>query len=129
MTEQPNDSIVADSTYSPTFDEDGYPTEETLERIRSWPINDDSGPLELLQYVRDAWYYPDRFFELDAPPDDYPDLMRNICGPRRWFYVSTAGWSGNESLIEALQHNVIFWMLCWWSSRRGGHYIFEVRDR
>jgi hypothetical protein len=44
---------------------------------------------------------------------------------RRWS-ISTGGWSGNESLIEALQRNHIFWSLCWMKSERGGHFVFEV---
>ena len=38
--------------------------------------------------------------------------------------ISTAGWSDNETIIDALMSN--FWIrsLCWFQSNRGGRYIF-----
>jgi len=45
---------------------------------------------------------------------------------RRRLYLSTGGWSGNESIIEAMRGNWFFWSMCWVQSRRGGHYIFEL---
>jgi hypothetical protein len=42
------------------------------------------------------------------------------------YNISTGGWSGNESIIGALQSNSLLWALTWVQSRRGGHYIFEV---
>jgi len=42
--------------------------------------------------------------------------------------VSTGGWSGNEELIGAMRMNFILWSQWWWSSRRGGHYVFARKD-
>jgi hypothetical protein len=42
------------------------------------------------------------------------------------FDISTAGWSGNESLIRAMEKNSFMWATTWVQSRRGGHYIFEI---
>lgn len=93
-------------TYHPTFDATGYPSQETIERIEQWPHDDHAG---LMEFVREAWYYPDRF------------------GSRgRTYRLSTGGWSGNEEIILALQQNVMFWSMCWQSSRRGGHYVFRL---
>lgn len=38
--------------------------------------------------------------------------------------LSTGGWSGCEEIITALSNNIPFWSLYWFSSERGGHYIF-----
>jgi hypothetical protein len=46
--------------------------------------------------------------------------------PKHRYYISTAGWSGNESIIYAMQENNLMWSLNWVQSRRGGHYIFEL---
>jgi len=90
----------------PTFDRDGYPTEETLRAIREWSHRDMRG---LMEFVCGAWEYP-----------DYAKLTEGC------MELVTGGWSGNESLIGALQENRMFWMMCWLKSERGGHYWFEL---
>lgn len=90
------------------FDGDGYPTEATIKRIITWPYTDMQG---LVEYVRSLWYWP---------------VYARRRGRRYSF--STGGWSGNESLIYALEKNFLFWSLCWESSRRGGHYEFELPE-
>jgi hypothetical protein len=83
-----------------------YPTDEQLEIIRTWDANDLHG---LMQYIKsDVWHWPDYIFERE---DGLWELH-------------TGGWSGNESVIIALQDNQIFWTLYWLQSRTGGHYWF-----
>lgn len=90
------------------MDEDGYPEEHELQKIREWNWRDSTG---LLEFVRERWMYAD-------------------CG--YWtqnggkYYIPTAGWSGNEDLMRALQSNQGFWIICRKSSMHGGHYEFEV---
>ena len=84
----------------------GYPDEEELQTIREW--EDDYAAL--LEYVRARWKYA-RFF----------------CVEDGTYKLSTAGWSGNESLIRALKENSVFWGLCWKASRRGGHHEFDLK--
>ena len=85
----------------------GYPDESELRRIRKWH----GDWTDLLAFVETLWRYADTGYWVQH-------------GNR--YEVSTVGWSGNESIIAALEENLIFWTMCWWSSRRGGHYEFKV---
>lgn len=90
------------------MNEDGYPEEDELKQIQEWDWKDSIG---LLEFVRERWMYADcGYWERDGLT----------------YRISTGGWSGNESLIAALQENRPVWMFCWQSSRRGGHYEFEI---
>ncbi len=94
------------------LDEHGYPTEEALEKIKDWP---DKDMLGLMAFVKELWYYPEWGWN-EKDEDKYVSYL-----------ISTGGWSGNEDLIGAMKSNHMFWMFCWVQSRRGGHYIFEVK--
>jgi hypothetical protein len=102
---------LTNPTPDPTFDADGYPTDETLKIIETWPINSNDSIASLLEYVKKAWTY---------------NFPVNSGGSEResWIYIATGGWSGNESIISALEGNIIFWVLCWLESHRGGGYKF-----
>ena len=95
----------------PTFDSDGYPTEETLEIIAKWENDYEN----LMEFVREAWRWKDDYFHL------------TIKDGERMHELHTGGWSGNESLMGALKQNQLFWVMCWQESRRGGHYKFIIR--
>lgn len=102
------------------LDEDGYPTEEFLTSIEIWR---DRPYTELLDWIKPNWRYSD--FGYWTQQAEINQHGRSVTAYR----LSTGGWSGNESIIRALQDNHIFWSLCWVSSHRGGHYVFEVRDK
>ena len=96
----------------------GYPEEEDLEKIRSYPIDKTiHEPDELMKFIRSHW----EFAEWGWRQEEGEAATR--------YHVSTGGWSGNELLIRALQENRVFWSLHWEESRRGGHYKFETRKR
>jgi hypothetical protein len=96
----------------------GYPEEEDLEKIRSYPIDKSiHEPDELMKFIRSHWEFADWGWS----GEDEETAAR--------YHTSTGGWSGNELLIGALQENRVFWSLHWEESRRGGHYKFEVRKR
>lgn len=95
----------------PILGEDGYPHDLELKRIREWPWED--GFRSLMEYVRRRWAYAEHGYWTQE-------------GDR--FSISTAGWSGNESLVGALEQNNMFQTLCAWSWRRGGHYVYDVRE-
>lgn len=44
-----------------------------------------------------------------------------------WYRVATCGWSGNESIIGALQENYMFWAFSWFMHVAGGLYVFRIR--
>lgn len=91
------------------MDEDYYPTPELLEKIKDWEPADFEGMINLL---RDVWKYPEYIWR-DGEGD---------------WHVSTGGWSGHEEIISAMMQNNVFWLLHWYSSRRGGHYVFRQLD-
>lgn len=102
------------------LDEEGYPTQRTLWALEKWPFDDAKGWFSFLHRV---WHLADwGWHEADEPPE-YP-RAQETAQVHRW-NLSTAGWSGNESLVAAMQANEMLWHLCWVQSRRGGHYIFE----
>lgn len=101
-------------------DGDGYPTDEELEQIRTWDYRD---PLGLMAFIRPLWEDHGRWAE-DTIDDDTGLQGRGLYSR---YLISTLGWSGNESLIEAMQENAMFWTLSWYSSQRGGHYEFRTR--
>ena len=107
----------------PVFDADGYPTEETLKTISEWPSGPGWAFLDLMEYVRKAWKYGEPYFNGQDTVDKlFPDT------PIKRYAISTGGWSGNEVIIGALRENRMFWAMCWVEERRGGHFIFELRE-
>lgn len=91
-----------------------YPSEASLKLIREWSHEDFTG---LMEFVRDIWNWPEFCFTSDDELD------------HDHFELHTGGWSGNEEIVSALQGNVIFWTMCWETSRKGGHYTFKVRKQ
>ena len=101
------------------FDEGSYPTEEALRTIREWPPERTYG--RLLDAIGQCWRWPAYFRKSPR--------RRHVNGvSRRRWRVSTGGWSGHEDVIGALMDNRLFWAICWVSSERGGHYVFETRE-
>ena len=100
------------------MDKNGYPSDEELATIRNWDYKDFE---VLMEYVEDLWKYPNYFESFDISDPTYK-LKIGIK-----YKLSTGGWSGNEDLIGALQENSMFWACYWQESKRGGHYVFEIR--
>lgn len=90
-----------------------YPSDQELEQIREWIVSGLSAYHALMTFVRERWAYADcGYFDQET------------IGDQGIYRLHTAGWSGNESLIGAMQDNFVFWAMYWLQSRRGGHYIF-----
>ena len=94
------------------MDKNGYPEESELKKIREWDIY--KVP-ELMEYIEERWKYADCGY--------WQEIEKN---KKIQWLISTAGWSGNEDIIDAMMNNTMFWMLCWVQTSRGGHYIFEL---
>jgi hypothetical protein len=99
------------------LDEDGYPTDVALEIIRIWDTADTKGWFE---FIKSIWYYASWGW---SEGEEQHELFDKVVYR---YYISTAGWSGNESIIRAMQQNDWMWHMNWVQSRRGGHYIFEI---
>ncbi len=97
----------------PTFCSEGYPTDETLEAIVDWQYRD---RLELFDFIMKAWNWP-----------DMASIIATGNSNTYGYRFCTGGWSGNESLIYALERNRIMWALTWYSSKVGGEYVFHVK--
>lgn len=86
-----------------------YPTDEDLDYIKS-AGNDFQEHLNLIDFIEKIWW-----------PGD--GLRKRT---KRSLWLATAGWSGNEDIIRAL-NGTFFWMKFWESSHRGGLYKFNLR--
>ena len=95
------------------LDENHYPDEKCLKAIEKWDILKD-GVQGLLDLVEEN--------------TNWPDWSISITGKRvLHFEYHTGGWSGNEDVIDALEHNPLFFVLYWKKSVRGGSYYFRIK--
>jgi hypothetical protein len=91
-----------------------YHKDSELDVVSKWPSRD---AFELMDSLKDMWAYGSWHEYNENGPLGYA----------RVFEFATAGWSGNEDLIEALERNTPFWMMFWYQSTRGGGYVFKIR--
>jgi len=105
----------------PTFDGDGYPTDETLDAIAGWPHTDFPA---LMEFVASAW----KWGGLERKPSIIEPLFRpDHEDDGYWWCGATGGWSGNEDIVSALNRNQMFMILCWRATVRGGYVEYHVR--
>jgi hypothetical protein len=99
------------------LDDDGYPTDDALTIIEKWDWDDKKGWFD---FIHDIWHLASwGWREGEVADEIYQD-------EKKYQYdISTAGWSGNETIIRAMQKNDMLWVVTWVQSRRGGHYIFQ----
>lgn len=95
--------------------DDGYPTEEELKRITEWPYTDFLG---WFAFIKSCWWAADWGWSERDVKEEPRQLTHR-------YHISTGGWSGNESIIQAMHDNRWAWGFSWLSSRRGGHFEFE----
>jgi len=102
------------------LDEDGYPTDAALTVIKIWDWSDSKGWFE---FIKSIWWMPEWGWHEKEEGHDW-DKDKTVYR----YHISTGGWSGNESIINAMEENTTMWSLQWYSSKRGGHYIFELKE-
>ena len=112
--------MVAELMKQEHLDEDGYPTEAALVAIELWNFQDCKG---WFAFINSLWAHKSWGWCEGDKPDE-----RNTDKTKYQYDISTAGWSGNESLIAAMEKNFILWSTTWVQSRRGGHFIFEDNE-
>lgn len=112
-----------------------YPSNATLRQIENyWLLKNDGQGTDpdrlrtLIQLIKRNWRYYNPAWNNNAvveqeEGDDEPVVP---------FYLATCGWSGNESIIDALRKNCVFWSKFFWTLRAGGGYTFhfpeEIKD-
>lgn len=94
------------------MDSHGYPDDKELEAIETWEMDwTGEGFRPLMDYVKSLNW------EAYGSWEQVGDMFR----------LATGGWSGNESIICALEKNFMFQAFCAEAWRKGGLYIFDVR--
>ena len=90
----------------PDMDENGYPTDGTLQAIIDMPMYEFK---DMARFVASAWNVDYGSFYITADS----------------LVLITGGWSGNESIISAMKLNMLLWALFWYRSTRGGRFEFN----
>jgi hypothetical protein len=96
---------------------EGYPDSKELEIIEKWETHDVFG---LFDFIESIWAYSDWGYVKKWGKDH---IHNDHC---LFIELHTAGWSGNESIIEALQKNQYLMMMFYSKWERGGHFYFEI---
>ncbi len=91
-----------------------YPSEETLDAIRNWTVNDLGA---LMDFIAGQWS-DYGWFRRQSPKLGQDD--------GRYYCCATGGWSGNEALLEALWENRPAFAMLWAASWRGGYHEFHL---
>ena len=88
-----------------------YPCDSELIKIKQFDIPDQT--IELIDYIESIWHIPDW------------GIKKRECKNCLILELHTGGWSGNESIVNALE-TTFFWFFYWQKSVRGGHYYFKI---
>jgi hypothetical protein len=100
------------------LDNEGYPTQECLKFIEEYkgatPIKD------FLLTIEYLWWHSDMGF-----------ILHEKYRGKQKLELHTGGWSGNESIIEAILSNFhlthVFMKYVMWKT--GGHYYFIINQK
>ena len=94
-------------------DNDGYPTEWGIQRLREFH----GAPSALVDLLWELWWTPTL-----TSAEEYFNAEGKVVMRVR---LATGGWSGNEQIISELGRT-FFGLRFWEQSNRGGLHIYEV---
>lgn len=100
---------------SPEFEADGYPTDRTLRTIEAWTIRT---PEDYRAFRK--------FCEAGIRPP-YGVVRDTTDRGKRARKMATGGWSGNESIMNAMLRNPVFHMIGYIYQRRGGVLVYYTQ--
>lgn len=99
--------------------DDDYPSEETLNALRTWPWQDCA---EALDRLKAEWHWPDCASHALRPEEA---LLVHADESDRFLRLATGGWSGNESLVSAYEANGLCTAFTWRLHAIGGLHIYR----
>jgi len=106
------------------LDKNGYPTKKALETISKWTVKDNSIK-EFIEFLQDIWNWGDQMLTVKKGFSER-QFKRSVMK----IEMHTGGWSGNESIIEAIEKQEYGLFFSYWKkTERGGHYYFEVPSK
>lgn len=100
-----------------------YPTDEVLDALRLWNINDAAAGLDFLAA---NWHWPE--FGVCYDLKRYELEMLDASEGERFLRLATGGWSGNEELVSAFMQSLAS-VITWRLKMRGGLWIFQYPDK
>ncbi len=89
----------------PTFDADGYPSDETIKSIEKWPVEDFKNCLNFAEKVYHKGY----------------GVWDRQNG---YIKIATGGWSGNEDIVHALNKQ-LYWNVLFIACTSGGTWYIK----
>jgi hypothetical protein len=106
------------------MDAEGYPDEQELEQIKNWDYMDIFG---LIDFIESRWAYSRSGYFCKRWGRDRQKIHKD---PVLLLELHTAGWSGNESIINELMENKMA-IICmgYYQWNTGGHYKFQINPK
>lgn len=99
------------------MDAEGYPEESELDLIKNWDYKE---VFSLLDFVQERWTYSDCFRKKWTKHRYSGSQLLQV-------EMITGGWSGNESLVNALLENTMIRHFCYVEWKTGGYHKFEIK--
>lgn len=97
-----------------------FPSSDELRNIRTWKVDNRQDLFALMDYIRSCWAVEEGSWTESIESTEKGDVKS--------YQINTGDWSGNVSLIAALERNRITGTIFdGYSWRRGGYYEYHIR--